>query len=821
MNRYGAKYGLSKTRDSLAGIRGRTRLTWWSLVLESLLQAYWSLFSLVLSVYAFVAFNGLKLLPIMAGQVVLGLAVVVGLWLLYRGFRRFSLPTRATALARMDADLPNHPIAALQDESAIGINDSLTRELWELHQSRMEVEAEAARAAAPDPQLYRQDRAGLRLAAIIAVVAALFFAPRAELSTFVDAVTGAQAVAPPSVAIEAWASPPTYTGMPAIYLSEIDNGETLELPVNTIITLRTYGEGAFEMGETVSGQNTVLPEAAPDVSVRDVSFTVRHSGALGLRNGKDILGDWFVTMVPDEPPVLEVPDGVEKDSSGAMELTYRALDDYGIESATITIRPDLSLVDRVFGLTPDPEVPEAITRDLPLPFSNDRTDVKETFFGDFSENIWVGLPVVVTLEVTDAAGQTATLVLEPDNLPGRSFFDPLASAIVEQRRDLMWSPENDLRVSQVMRAISYRPEDDLFPNASAYLLTRTAIRRMGYAMEAGLGDEMRNELAALFWHIAVLIEDGDLSGAEARLRRAQERLSQALEDGATQEEIAGLMDELRDATDDYMQELAEQGQQDPSQQQAQNQQQDTITADQLQQMLDRIQELSENGQTEEAQQLLEQLQEFMENMEVTQAPGQSGRQTQDQQDLQNSLEEQQELSDEAFQQLQEQFDQREQGQEPGEEQGQGLAERQEALREYLERLQQQQNGEESADALEQAERSMGNARDRLEDGDYSGALDEQADALEHLRQGLRDLDERNQADLSGQDGQVDRESNERDPLGRPLGSQGRVDNGDTAVPDQNAPERARELMEEIRRRSGEQGRPVEELDYLRRLLDRF
>ena len=37
----------------------------------------------------------------------------------------------------------------------------------------------------------------------------------------------------------------------------------------------------------------------------------------------------------------------------------------------------------------------------------------------------------------------------------------------------------------------------------------------------------------------------------------------------------------------------------------------------------------------------------------------------------------------------------------------------------------------------------------------------------------------------------------------------------------NVYRRARELLDEIRRRSGEQQRPTEELDYLRRLLERF
>ena len=43
-------------------------------------------------------------------------------------------------------------------------------------------------------------------------------------------------------------------------------------------------------------------------------------------------------------------------------------------------------------------------------------------------------------------------------LPARRFFDPLASAIVEQRRDLLWSRATGTRVAQILRAVSHRPE---------------------------------------------------------------------------------------------------------------------------------------------------------------------------------------------------------------------------------------------------------------------------------------------------------------------------------------------------------------------------
>jgi hypothetical protein len=62
----------------------------------------------------------------------------------------------------------------------------------------------------------------------------------------------------------------------------------------------------------------------------------------------------------------------------------------------------------------------------------------------------------------------------------------------------------------------------------------------------------------------------------------------------------------------------------------------------------------------------------------------------------------------------------------------------------------------------------------------------------------------------------------RDPLGRPRESAGTADNGsNTRVPDEAELLRTRRLQEELRRRGAERERPVEELDYIDRLLRRF
>ncbi|MBL4806964.1 MAG: DUF4175 family protein [Rhodobacteraceae bacterium] len=814
MTPYGARFQ-AKKRDPLKGLSRQIGLAKLSLAAESALRAFWPFLSLALTAYGGIALGGLAVLPILGVQVLVVVIAFALVWLLISGIRQFKFPSTDDALAHLDAGMENSPIAALRDEPALTSNDPITAGLWQVHQDRMEAAALKARATAPQPELAKRDPIGLRLMALIVAIIALGFAPRPDLTTLAATVSGNDKIlTAPSVAIEAWATPPAYTGKPALYLTEIAEGETLDLPVGTVITVRFYGDGNFALTEQVSGDNTVIPAPEPDVPVRDVQFAVVVSGDITLKNGSDVLGRWVVNMIADAPPTLSVPDGLEKSAEGAMELTYTATDDYGIDTARITIRPDLTLVERRFGLAANPIIPDAFERDLPMPFSQDRTDIKETFIEDFSEHLWAHLPVVITLEVTDGAGQTASLTLDPDDLPARTFFDLLAAGIVEQRRDLLWSPDNDIRVSQVLRAISFQPEDGFFPSSSSYLLTRTTIRRMGYQMEDGLDDSERAEIAELLWLIAVSIEDGDLSGAAARLRRAQERLAQGLENGATDEELAELMDELRDATQDYLRQLAQDAQPGDGPQQGQPSQ--SITADQLQEMMDKIQELAENGQREEARQMLEQLNDLMNNMQMTQQQGQQGQPGQEQQNLQDSLQQQQQLSDEAFQQLQNQLDQNQQGQS-----GEELAERQDALRRYLEELRRQSGSEEGAEALAEAERNMARARDRLNEGDFSGALDEQARVMESLRQGLRELRNRNQAEETGEDGQVDPNSAQRDPLGRPVGSQGRIDNGDTKVPDQNAADRARELLEEIRRRSGDAERPVEELDYLKRLLERF
>ena len=61
----------------------------------------------------------------------------------------------------------------------------------------------------------------------------------------------------------------------------------------------------------------------------------------------------------------------------------------------------------------------------------------------------------------------------------------------------------------------------------------------------------------------------------------------------------------------------------------------------------------------------------------------------------------------------------------------------------------------------------------------------------------------------------------RDPLGRDLGSSPQGGEFGSVLPGTDPRERARELMDEIRRRQAERERPEDERDYLNRLIEQF
>ena len=856
------------------------------MVAEQAVRAFWPFWTVVFVILAPLMMGWQDDLPLEAFWAGAVISVIAFVATLVWGIRRFRLPSSVEALERVDAALPGRPIAAVADTQAIGSGDAASEAVWQAHMARMAERTKEARAIEPDLRISDRDPYGLRFIALLFFVTALLFGSLWRVGSVGDIVTGGEQILATGPVWEGWVEPPAYTGKPSIYLNDIPAGP-LRVPAGSSVTLRLYGEvGALTVAETVSGRVGEVG-AASDAQQQ---FEITQSGVLTV--GGETQTSWQVTAIEDAAPSVDLTGPIEADAMGELSQPFSAFDDYGIEFGTATIALDLAAVDRRHGLTIDPDPIAPLVLDLPMPFNGNRSDFEEFLIENLSEHPLANLPVTLQLEVTDAAEQTGASPAEPMILPGRRFFQPFAKAVIEQRRDMMWSKANAGRVNQILRATSHRPEG-LFSNETTYLRLRTIIRRLDNMKDVGLTDEVQAEIVEALWDLAIQLEDGRLADARERLRRAQERLAEAMRDGASDEEIAELMQELREATDDYMRMLAEEAEPNDGTDQADNSENtQSMSMDELQALMDRIEELMQEGRMAEAQELMDQINQMMENMRVTQGEGGDGPQTpgeQSMQDLSDTLREQEDLSDDSFSDLQEQFNPGQQGQQPqqqpgqqgqdgeqgeqpgqqgqnsdqsgqGGQQGEGqgvgedgqsgdqrgdgaggegdprsLAERQQALREELQR---QRDGLPNLDgeagdiarrSLERAEGAMEGAEDALRNGDLAEAIDRQAEAMDALRNGMRELGQalaQNQNAEPGQGSEQGEASGrpvpgQRDPLGREMGNSGQLGTDQELLGREEINRRAEELLDEIRRRSAQQSRPEIERDYLRRLLDQF
>jgi hypothetical protein len=143
-----------------------------------------------------------------------------------------------------------------------------------------------------------------------------------------------------------------------------------------------------------------------------------------------------------------------------------------------------------------------------------------------------------------------------------------------------------------------------------------------------------------------------------------------------------------------------------------------------------------------------------------------------------------------------------------------------------------QQGSDQADqgngdnGLGDADSAMGDASGKLGEGNADGAVDSQGRALDALRKGAQSLaDAMQQGDGQGQGygpgqrmGRQEGGNGQTDPLGRPLRGREYSDELSKMVPGEIDAQRARKIIEELRRRLADPSRPQLELDYLERLL---
>ena len=287
---------------------------------------------------------------------------------------------------------------------------------------------------------------------------------------------------------------------------------------------------------------------------------------------------------------------------------------------------------------------------LVLPQARTKSGVGQTI-KDLTDHPWAGAQVTMTLVAHDEGGNVGKSDPVTFQLPQRVFIKPLARALIEQRRDLAMDANARPQVITALDALAIAPEK-FTPDAGVYLGLRSIFWSL---VRAKTDDDLRDVVTRL-WQMAVDIEDGNMSDAQDALRNAENALQQALARGAGDDEIKQLMDKLREAMARYMQALAQQLKNNQQLARPLDPNAQVMTQRDLQNMLNRLENLARSGDKNAAQELLQQLQQMMENLQMA-SPDMNGDESEEQSELDelgDMIRQQQDLRDRTFKQGQNQ-----------------------------------------------------------------------------------------------------------------------------------------------------------------------
>ena len=814
-------------------------------------------------------------IALLAGFAVAALAAVI-----YAA--RANYPGREEAVRRLEraSGIPHRPASSYEDTITANAEDPRTSAIWQAHRARLAAAMARLRVGPPHPRTDRADPVALRALLLLGVVAVASVVGDSAADRLRSAFRFNSLAALASARLDAWVTPPSYTTRPPVMLADGARGGTIsstpakliEVPERSVLIVRATGSGLGELSLEVLNEGATekqhvaakAPEAGKSsgtgAEISELRYELRKSAEVRVLASGAELARWPFYVIPDKAPKIALTKDPERTRRGALKLDYTVEDDYGVVSAEVKVRrpdPEKKAADPAKDWArPEPlkgarlplEHPPTLT--LRLPRGN--THAAQTYI-DTAPHPYAGREVILTLEARDVAGNVGRSKPIRIVLPQRQFDKPLARALIEQRGKLLDDSRYRPQVLRALDALTTEPEG-FIDNASIYLSLRTLLHGLE---RDGSRTGLKSATDGL-WDIALRIEDGDLSDAEKALRDAQDKLAEALEKGAPDSEIQSLMQQLRDALSKYVDQLAKNNKdQNPPEGLDQDNQQ--LSQQDLERMMKELEDTAKNGSRDQAQQMLSQLRDLLERLQTGQMQKKDGERGQMMMkkldELGNMIGQQQRLMDQTYSEHRKQAQRQlggspekgherqggrqdragqngeggdqEQGQQgsgqrgkSGQQKGQGLGEQQRALREELEKLKKSldEMGANSKE-LGNAEESMKNAEQGLNQGDTSSALGDQSQALDQMRQGAQKMAEdaqKNGQSRFGQNGETP-----RDPLGRPQRFQGPDAGNSVKVPDEIDMQRAREILEELRRRVAQPARPAMELDYFERLLRRF
>ena len=290
----------------------------------------------VIGLFLVVSWAGLWLaLPFLARAIGLGLFVLAALGALFP-LVRFRWPSREEGLSRLDrgSGIRHRPATALTD--TLATQDPVAQALWQAQRERTLASIKRIRAGLPSPRLAIHDPWALR-ALVAVMMLATYVAAGDERALRTEAAFDWNGVlSPANIRVDAWVTPPLYTGKPPIILSAANKEGALPaagpLPVPAGSTLIVRSSGGTLDVLAGGGVTEVQPTAEAPKGTNERHFTIAGDGTVHVRapSGQP---QWRFTAIPDRAPTIALAKDPERQAHGSLQMSYKIEDDYGVTEA--------------------------------------------------------------------------------------------------------------------------------------------------------------------------------------------------------------------------------------------------------------------------------------------------------------------------------------------------------------------------------------------------------------------------------------------------------------------------------------------------------
>ena len=254
---------------------------------------------------------------------------------------RFRWPTREEGLSRLDrgTGIRHRPATALTD--TLATQDPVALALWQAQRERTLASIKRIRAGLPSPRLAIHDPWALRALVAVMMVAAYVAAGDERGMRVAAAFDWNGVLAPANVRVDAWVTPPVYTGKPPVILSAANKDAaapaTGPLPVPAGSTLLVRSSGGTLDVVVGGGVTEAAPTEQAPKGTNERHFTIASDGTAHVRapSGQPL---WKFAATPDRAPTIALAKDPERQARGSLQMSYKIEDDYGVTEARARFR---------------------------------------------------------------------------------------------------------------------------------------------------------------------------------------------------------------------------------------------------------------------------------------------------------------------------------------------------------------------------------------------------------------------------------------------------------------------------------------------------